>query len=459
MLSQLYTIAYCTLLPIVHYCLLYTIAYCHSQHSFHSGVRTQPMWQSEKMRAPYAMQDIEVTDPLAPIVLAPAEGGAHVLVRHRGRPVGRVWLSRAEHGASISAETLAPLVDGAAYGPVGALVLRDALLRETSPAPTPLLTIAVCTRNRATLLRRCLAALVAMRDARFERGPAVDILVVDNAPSDDHAQQAAADFPGVRYAMEPIPGLDFGRNHALASTDRPWLAYVDDDVVVDRLWLERLAEAIAASPAAGCFSGPILPLMLETEGQLRFERAGGFGNGFDWKRYGPERWDDPIYPANAGRFGTGACMVFQTEALRNLGGFDEALDTGPPLPGGGDLDMFYRIVRAGYRLIYVPGLLAHHEHRRDMAGLVRQYYSWGQSVMALLRKNENADPEMRGRQRALLLCWTRAKLRALLRSLLGRGPHPPHFVVAEIGGGIAGYFGEYQRSQTRITARKREYGT
>jgi GT2 family glycosyltransferase len=419
----------------------------------------QLMWQSEKMRAPYAMHDIEVIEPLAPIVLAPLEGGAHVLVRHRGRPVGRVWLSRAEHGANISAETLAPLVAGAALGPVGTLVVRDALLGEAGPAPTPLLTIAVCSRNRATLLRRCLAALVAMRDARLKRGPAVDILVVDNAPSNDHSRQAAADFPGVRYAMEPIPGLDFGRNHALANTDRPWLAYVDDDAVVDRLWLERLAEAIAASPATGCFCGPVLPLMLETEAQLRFERAGGFGKGFDWERYGPERWDDRVYPANAGRFGTGACMVFRTEALRNLGGFDEALDTGPPLPGGGDLDIFYRIVRAGYRLIYVPGLLVHHEHRRDMASLFRQYYSWGQSVMALLRKNEDADPGMRGRQRALLLYWTSAKLRALLRSLAGRGPHPPPLVLAEIGGGIAGYFGEYRRSQARIAARKREYGT
>ena len=417
------------------------------------------MWQSEKMRAPYAMQDIEVAEPLAPIVLAPAEGGAHVLVRHRSRPVGRVWLSRAEYGASISAEALTPLVDEAVFGPVGTLVLRDALLRETSPAPTPLLTIAVCTRNRTTVLRRCLAALAAMRDAGLERGPAVDILVIDNAPGDDHTRQAAADFPGVRYEMEPIPGLNFSRNCALASTDRPWLAYVDDDAVVDRLWLERLAEAIVASPAAGCFTGPILPLMLETEAQLRFERAGGFGSGFDWERYGRERWDDPIYPANASRFGAGACMVFRTEAVRNLGGFDEALDAGAPPAAGGDHDIFYRMVRAGQRLIYVPGLLVHQEHRRDMAGLVRQYFAWGRGTMALLRKNEMVDPGMRGRQRLLLLRWTRARLRALLRSLSGRGPHPPRFVLAEIGGGIAGYFGGYPRSKTRTTARKREYDT
>ena len=416
------------------------------------------MWQSAQMRPPYGMHDIEITEPLAPITLAPQQGGAHVLIRHRGRPVGRLWINRVEHGALICEDALAPMVAQAASGTVAALAVRDALLGEPGKAPTPPLTVAVCTRNRPDLLRRCLASLVAVRDARLGFGPAIDILVVDNAPTDGDTQRVTAGFAGARYAVEPIPGLDFGRNRALASTDHPWLAFIDDDAVVDRLWLDRLAEAIAASPEAGCFTGPVMPLMLETEAQLRFEHAGGFGRGFQWGHYGPERWDDPIYPG-AGFFGTGACMVLSTAALHTLGGFDEALDTGPPLPGGGDLDIFYRVVRGGYRLVYVPGLLVHHEHRRDMPGLAKQYHSWGLSVMALVRKNQGTDPEMRAQRRRLLLWWLSRKLRALVRALLGRGPQAPALVLAEIRGAVKGYLGEYQRSQSRVAARRREYGT
>lgn len=412
------------------------------------------MWQSETMRAPYTMRDVELTEPLAPIVLAPAEGGAHVLLRHRRRPVGRVWLSRAEHGARISAETLAALVEDAVRGPVSAIAMRDALLRGARPAPTPLLTIAVCTRNRAMSLRRCLASLVAMRDAGSERGPGLDILVVDSAPSDDRTRQAAADFPGVRYASEPVPGVGRSRNRALASSDRPWIAYVGDDAVADPFWLECLAEAIVASPEAGCFTGPTVPLALEAQVQLRYEHARAVGDEFDWERYGRERWDDPAYPANAERFGTGACMVFRAEAVRDLGGFDDAMDAGPGPAGGGDLDMFYRVVRAGYRLVRVPGLLVRQERPLGRADLVRQNSSCGRHVMALLRKNESTDPQMRDRQRALFLRWIHAKAKALLRSLLGRGPRPPQLVLAEIGGGIAGYFGARPRTSTRIAARK-----
>jgi GT2 family glycosyltransferase len=424
------------------------------------------MWQADAIRAPYALVEIEVTEDLAPVLLAPEEGGAHVLLRQHGRPVGRIWLSRAEHGDRIEPAVLDPLIARAAAGSVAVRATADGLLARRkrampapAPPPTPALTVAVCTRNRADLLRRCLAALVAMRETRADARAALDILVVDNAPSDDRTRATVADFADFRYVVEPVPGLDFARNRALAGTDRPWLAYVDDDAVVDRFWLERLAEGVAASPEAGGFTGPVLPLLLETEAQLRFEWDGGFGAGFLWERHGRDRWADAIYPTNAGRFGTGACMVFSSRALRAVGGFDEALDTGPPLPGGGDIDMFYRLIRSGHRLIHLPGLLVHHEHRRDMDGLRRQYHSWGQSLTTLMRKNGITDPAMRARHRVMLRWWLRHMLRRLLLASLGRGVLPPGHVLSELGGGLSGYFGEYQRSQARMAVRKREFET
>jgi len=264
----------------------------------------------------------------------------------------------------------------------------------------------------------------------------------------------AESFPGIRYSVEPIPGLDMGRNRALAETDREWLGFVDDDAVVDRFWLDALAEGIRESPSAVAFTGPILPLMLETEAQLRFEASGGFGKGFVWQRFGPERWGDPVYPAGPGGFGTGACMIFSTKTLRDLGGFDEALDTGPPLPGGGDVDMFYRVLRSGRRLVYLPGLFVQHEHRRDLHGLARQYYSWGQGIMVLADKNRAADPAMRGRHRLMYIWWTGYVTRRLLRALAGRGFLYPGMVWAELEGGIAGRFGEYWRSRRRMALRK-----
>ena len=187
----------------------------------------------------------------------------------------------------------------------------------------------------------------------------------------------------------------------------------------------------------------------------RFEWAGGFGKGFQWQRFGPDRWGSPIHPAGAGAFGTGAGMVFSTDFLRRVGGFDEALDTGPPLPGGGDIDMFYRVLRAGLPLVYLPGLLVHHEHRRDLPGLASQYHSWGLALMALDRKNARTDPAMDVRNRRYRRWWLRTQARELVCALAGRGRRAPSLILAELRGALVGYFGEYERSEARVSARKR----
>ena len=229
----------------------------------------------------------------------------------------------------------------------------------------------------------------------------------------------------------------------------------DDDAVPDAGWLDAVAEAARDAPEAGALTGPVLPLALDTKAQIRFEAAGGFGEGVDWQLYGRGRWGDPCYPAGAGRLGTGANMVFRTETLRGLGGFDEALDTGPPLPGGGDIDMFYRVVRSGTPLLYGPAQAVRHEHRRDMAGLRRQYRSWGLSIGALVRKNARADPETRAAHRRMLR-WMLVQRhgRMIAGALLGRSALPPSHPLWEAAGLVQGLAGEYARSRRRVTARR-----
>lgn len=405
------------------------------------------MWDSETVKPPFLISEIDLAQPLFPISIPADHGGAHLLVRLHGRPVTRLWLTRDEDGALVSPEQLKRKLANSLSDAAAQCLFRPVL---PISLPVPTLTIAICTRNRTGLLARCLDTLLPLvRDLA-----SVQILVVDNAPTDQATHNMVRALEAVRYVLEPVPGLNIARNRALTETNTEYLGFVDDDAVVDPGWLTSLAEGVAHSPEAGAFTGPILPLVLDTEARLRFELAGGFGKGFSWRRFGPQHWGSSIHPANAGDFGTGATMVFSTVALRALGGFDDALDTGPPLAGGGDLDIFYRLLRSGRPLVYLPGLLVHHEHRADMKGLARQYYSWGLSIAALMQKNEHSDPTMRRAHRAMLRGWLKSKLRELARSGLGRGPRPPGLILAELHGALVGYFGEYQRSQLRVAERK-----
>lgn len=412
------------------------------------------------MKAPYRILEVDAARPLQPVTWCGGEGGAYLIVRVGDDLVGRTWLDRKAHPGGMSAVKLEQLIaHDCGISAVSARLHRDLWAAWDRPDPTaPSLSCAICTRDRPVLLGRCLLSVMAAREAAGPLGAGVEIIVVDNAPSNRRTADAVAACPAVRYVVERIPGLDFARNRAWAVSKRHWIAYFDDDTVLDRHWISAFAESLAAHPEAGAFTGSVLALALETEAQLRFEKAGGFFKGANRSRNCRDRFADPTYPCGAGRFGTGANMVFRVELLRTLGGFDEALDTGPPLPSAGDLDMFYRVLRGGHLLVYEPQMLVRHEHRRTMRELRSLYFTWGLGVATLLAKQWRADPAMRPRLAEVGRWYAWTLLRALGAALIKRRKvKEVGCAAAELLGLLPGYFGAYQRSRRRVARRRQQF--
>jgi cellulose synthase/poly-beta-1,6-N-acetylglucosamine synthase-like glycosyltransferase len=143
-------------------------------------------------------------------------------------------------------------------------------------------------------------------------------------------------------------------------------------------------------------------------------------------------------------------MVFRRKVLLELGGFDEALDTGKPLPAGGDLDIFYRIVRGGFVLVKEPELLVWHQHRQELKQLRHQMYTWGLGTMAYASKNYRSDKLNRNRFRWTILVWFRSILRLALSSGLEQRGWSRDLARAELWGGIVGICGAYDWSKLRV---------
>ena len=409
--------------------------------------------------APWRIVELDLDQPIAPLQLEPRECGVALIVRRRGRRVGFL-LRPLQAGALCSPRAQAEWIAAEAGGMMVQDTIRQELEelddRAVDRGPMPTVTVAICTKDHPELAKQCVLAALRLRETSASAASLTEILVVDNAPSDDRTDEAVAGMPGVRYVREPRVGLDFARNRAIREATGTFVAFIDDDAIVDSGWLDGLADAWRVHPDAGAFTGLVLPLELETEAQVLFELHGGFRRGFARTRFaGADRHGNPWYPLGAGSFGAGCNMVFRTALVRTLGGFDEALDTGAPLPGGGDLDMFYRVARAGGVLVYEPALLVFHRHRRERAALRRQYYTWGLGFVAYLAKTWRSDPTQRSKVRRLVRWWIVDHLRTLARSALGRDPHPVAFVIAELLGGVVGATGTYGRSvqrSRRITA-------
>lgn len=287
------------------------------------------------------------------------------------------------------------------------------------------LSAAICTRNRPTLLRRALESLL-----RQSPRPPAEILVVDNAPGSGEAGAlVAANFPAVRYVVEPIPGLDFARNRALAAAEHEVVAYLDDDAVADAGWSDSLLRTFERDPRVAVCTGRVEPLGLNTPGERLFEANGGFSRGGE-RIVLPDHAGRPLHgrPAPliawAISIGSGCSYAVRREAVLALGGFDEALDLGLPLPGGGDHDLLWRALRGGHAVVYEPAALAWHEHRTEAAAACDQIVGHQRAVVAFLAKHLVADRSAR----PVLAGYTGWRLAKpcvrLLRRAVGRDPLP-----------------------------------
>ncbi|CAN5353941.1 hypothetical protein BH23GEM4_BH23GEM4_23240 [soil metagenome] len=341
------------------------------------------------MFRPVEVYDLELAQTPLELPDLPRFGAVRALVRLRGTPLGFV---DAAAGKRITARELAVRAVSTHRA-----VLEKELLRRALRTPSyafsgdPSASVAVCTRDRPRQLRRCLVALDKLRYGELE------VLVVDNAPEEDTAQRIVrSEFPHFRYVREPRPGLDWARNRALLEARGEIIAYTDDDVVVDPGWVTALAAVFLESQAVAAVTGLVAPLELETRAQLLFESYGGFGRGFEreWTRVDAAAGERVARRYGAtGHFGTGANMAFRREALLELGGFDPALDVGTVTQGGGDLEIFFRVLKAGHTLVREPRALVWHRHRAEYAALRAQLRTWGVGMYAYVVRSCLAFPD------------------------------------------------------------------
>ncbi|MDP9417452.1 MAG: glycosyltransferase [Actinomycetota bacterium] len=399
----------------------------------------------------YRIVEVDVRRPLSEVSFGP-DDGVGLLLRDGTRPVGFLLLPRA--GSQIPAPELEALVVSCSAEGLLRERIRAALVARDQPALPSAdfgVTVTVCTRNRPEDLERCLDSI----EAATSRFPGhTEILVVDNAPPDGRTREVVERRPAVRYATEPVAGLDVARNRALAEAGGDWIAFVDDDVRVDVDWLLGLAAARAEHPGAAAVTGLVLPAELQTDAQIRFERRGGFGRGYEQRRWdGRHGPGGRLHPLGAGVFGAGCNMAYDLAVLRSLGGFDEALDTGPPLPGGGDLDGFFKVLAAGHALVYEPRMAVFHRHRRGLDELRRQYGSWGSGFAAFLGARWR-DPDERAQIVRLVVWWLGYQQREVRRAVRRGDAVDVRMTLAELAGGVGGALGGYTRSRRRMASRR-----
>jgi GT2 family glycosyltransferase len=211
--------------------------------------------------------------------------------------------------------------------------------------------IIVATYNRAKSLARFLTSLNSLEGQATN---ALEVLIVDNDSTDETSsllteeQRRPRKF-ALRVLNEKQRGQSSAINRGLAACRGEVICLLDDDVVVDRRWLEGVLHSYA-SAGFDAFQGRVLP------------GVDPRGNPADAKKlyyYNIPIIDrgDRIKEVNAF---VGAHMTFRRKVFEKVGFFDVRL--GPGVTGfGGDTTYSARVRAAGFKIGYSPHMVVYHE--------------------------------------------------------------------------------------------------
>jgi GT2 family glycosyltransferase len=354
---------------------------------------------------------------------------AFVVFRLRGSVIGQAWV-RVINGY-VAPATLRAHLPATAW-----TVWKQVMDDQPRTGRLPSASVVVCTRDRTADLANCLPGLQRLAAQGH------DVIVVDNAPSDNATARLVAGYPMIRYVLEPRPGLDSARNSGLRAARGAVVAFTDDDAQVDASWLAALLRNFD-DPMVAIVTGLTMPLELETAAQLWFEETNGFGRGFERQQFDSTN----KHPLAAGAVGAGVNMAIRRDlAFGHVGLFDEALDCGTPALTGGDQEYFYRALERGYRIVYEPNALVWHKHRREWESLRKTVYSYGAGVYAWWMRALLVEGEWTLLKAGPRWFWQH-HVRQYLRALLRRPGHVPYdLALAELRGALTGP-GRYLRSR------------
>lgn len=274
-------------------------------------------------------------------------------------------------------------------------------------AAAPRVSIVIVTWNGLELIQRCLPSVV---DTAYEN---LEIVVADNASTDGTAAWIESTYPDrVRVVRHPENwAFCRGNNEAIPATSGKYVVLLNNDVEVPPGWLNPLVEAMEADPELAA----VQPKLLQYEDRSRFEyagAAGGFvdrlgypfarGRLFDHVERDRGQYDDPadIFWA------TGAAMMLRRDAFEEVGGLDEQFVLHME-----EIDLCWRLRRAGYRIRAVPESTAFHIGGSSLAqGDPRKaYFNFRNSLLTLYK---NLPPS---RWRRIFLQRIVLDLAALLR--------------------------------------------
>ena len=191
--------------------------------------------------------------------------------------------------------------------------------------------------------------------------PGVDVVVADNASTDDSVSYLHANHPNVSIIqLDMNYGFAEGYNQALLHVDADYYVLLNSDVEVTEGWLQPMLELMRQKQQiAAC-----MPKIRSAVRRDCFEYAGAAGGFMD--KYGyifcrgrlfhTVEKDTGQYDSETEIFwATGACCMINAKLFHKIGGFDIQFFAHME-----EIDLCWRLKNAGHTIWYTPQSVVYH---------------------------------------------------------------------------------------------------
>jgi len=228
--------------------------------------------------------------------------------------------------------------------------------------------------NGTTLLPGCLDSL------RTQTHPDYEVILVDNASTDDSVEMTRREYPEVRVLeLDRNLGLTGGVNAGIAIARGEIIALLNNDAEATPAWLTELEAALARHPEAGSVASKMLlydqPKTINSAGDF-YQTDGIPGNRGVWQQ------DDGEFDQEDLVFGgCGGAVAYRRTMLEQIGLFDEDL-----FMYCEDVDLSWRAQLAGWGCVYAPLAVVHHRLSATGGGVLASYYN-GRNCIYVIVKN------------------------------------------------------------------------
>lgn len=219
----------------------------------------------------------------------------------------------------------------------------------TSIDELPRASIIIVSYNGRRFLGKCLASVLQQNYPNYE------VLVVDNASSDGSVEFVEQEFSTVRVIRNET-NLGFGgaNNVGASRATGEYLAFLNQDTVVEPDWLAELLTPLEEDPEAALATSKILlmaqPDKINTCGNQTHYTGLSFCRGVGQPADNFDQLE--IVDAVAG-----AAFLIRKSVFEKIGRFDERFFLYME-----DIDLSWRARLAGYTCLYVPNSVIYHEY-------------------------------------------------------------------------------------------------